>query len=222
MLITSFICSVAIGLSGQTPAYPAKHYIISENNSNFVVVKLNPKALIGHVFSHKYSKDAVIGFNTNYYWKRSPIGYLQDMKPIDSIWAYNDIRPVLAVDFFGAASVHKTMKQSDFEQYQILSQAGPLLMYEGTESYRDNFKFGKFRWDVVRATDHLVAGVDANNKMILLFGKGKTMREMELKCKALGMVSSMNFDGGSSASLKVGSRIWGNYSPRVGIEFSEK
>lgn len=214
-MISTLICYIVV----QTTVPAVKNYEFLEKSKNSVVVKVNPLGYHAGVFITSQSKDSEIAFNTNFFWKKKPIGYLKDFELIPSIWAHNGYRPVFTIDGAGRPKIYSQLKQSEFLKYSIISQSGPLLIYNGKVVYPTSLKSGKFKSDVSRVTKHSAIGITKEGKIIVVYCGSGSLWQMISKLQKAGAVSAMNCDGGGSSSLKVSGTLWGNPHPRVGIEF---
>lgn len=105
----------------------------------------------------------------------------------------------------------------------LFFQAGPLIVYGGKPVYEQSIIKGKFKYDAVRLTSHLVLGYDKENQLIVVWVKRDSMKNLAQKLINFGVVNGMNMDGGHSAYLTVGTEHRGHkLKVPVGIDLYRK
>jgi len=196
------------------------YQIIHQNN--FVAIKINPVAYEIKIFRKKLSKLSNFAINSNYYWNNNPIGLLKDYTLFPYIDKYSNIRPVFLITEKGVPSLKVLSNASMLSDYSLASQAGPWLINAGKIVYPLSLKEGHFQLDVSRVTKHTALGITEFGKIILYYNSNTSLSNMAFDLQKLGCTYAMNMDGGSSSSLKVNSKQFGNPYPHYGIEFFVK
>lgn len=199
-----------------------RNFEILENNNQFVAVKINPDAYQLNIFVVNYDKSTIIAVNTSFYWNQTPIGWFKDNKNLSSYLKYEDIRPTFLIDTTKKNQIKKVKTQIDLEDYILAFQAGPTLIENGKIVFRDKIKEEKIRSDITRRTNHTAIGITKANKLVIIFGYNSNLLELSNKFLSYKCDSALNFDGGHSAFLKIEDKIFGNYKPFVGLQFSRK
>jgi exopolysaccharide biosynthesis protein len=190
-------------------------------HKEYTAVKLNPLAYEIKIFQHKPDKNAAFFINTNYFWEDQPIGVLKENNPVKYIDKCVFSRPIFLVDFSKIATIKVISKLEDLLDYYLASQAGPTLIDDGEIVYPQSLRRENFALDVARATKHTAIGVTEFNKIILYFSNNTSLSQMTFNLRDLGCKYAMNLDGGSSSSLKINDKVYGNSKPKYGIQFIE-
>jgi len=191
------------------------------HNPNYTAVKINPLAYEIKIFQGAPDKRASFFINTNYFWENEPIGIFKENNLVKSIQKHIFSRPIFMLDAQNNASIQTIAKLEDLLEYYLASQAGPWLIDDNKIVYPESLSRGNFALDVARLTKHTSIGVTEHNKIILYYTSNSSLSNMTFNLRDLGCKYAMNLDGGSSSSLKVSTKIYGNPKPKFGLQFIE-
>lgn len=184
-------------------------YEVIQNNQQAIVIKADPSCFNASVrVNQPLSSNATISFNTNYSWKKQPIGYLMDNnKFLYSILnpKYDYVRPCAGFDFDNKPYMFlgKYMYKENRKKYnlQLIIQAGPTLIKDGKICILLSKE--RFRSDVARKTRQMSIGITATNKLIILYSYAWKLDKISNYMFSLGCINAMKLDGGSMASLRL-------------------
>lgn len=150
------------------------------------------------------------GINGGYFAGAKPIGTLRrqgftdnvTFHPGRSAFGWNEAGEFVFIDGREHTSIEKN---SRFDKYTEVLQAGPLLLKDGksapnTEKISNNVMNGRHPRTIVGTDGKRImwAVVDGRNSM---HSVGTTIAETRALCKRLGMKTALNLDGGGSSSL---------------------
>lgn len=195
------------------------HLGVLESNSGLTAIQINPIALQPKIFVKQSDPKALVAFNASYFWKEQPIGWLKDFEMIPSVLQYEKARPVFAFDLNGKPSIRQIQTEFDLYEYMVVFQAGPTLVVNKKPVYSASQVSQQFKSDVMRKTSHVAIGITDAGKIVVVYGKSISIKDLATKLIKFKCHTAINLDGGSSASLRVGDKIWGNPKPKIGLQF---
>lgn len=202
------------------PLFPAEkpapaHETYRTIESGYHIVKLDPRRFDIKPFGPQGPRpQSPFRINANYYEKQLPIGAMVDKGKFLPSLPLKEMRGFLEIERGKARIGLAGWKDLRLRKSTIV-QAGPLL------AHRSNIiRSGeKFQPDIYRATTHTAVGVTAEGKLLLLYARNASLKQIAVLLVQHGAVSVLNLDGGSSASLRAAGRQMGNPSPRTGLAF---
>jgi hypothetical protein len=180
------------------------HYKILEHTKSEFAVLINPAAFKFRMFSGKPHERAVLALNVNYSWLGVAIGHVRSEgnSRLITLSDKSNIRPCICIDYKGFASIKKPNQQDfNLEQYSLVGQAGPTLVWDRKIVAIESAVSESFRSDAIRKTAHIALGCTGAGKVIAAYVNNISIQDLGYYMQQKGAVTAMKCDGGNASAL---------------------